>query len=159
MLWRLIKGFKSDGSGDEYSVWSGDFWRPSWFTEDTHKHHAFMLEGKEPSAFRSYPSMSAGLDGYMANVARKPAMVAALKSGSSSAFAAAVKSSGFTPFAPPSLGSTLQTRMDEFKADGFFNSLPKGKKMVGMVGGLAVLGVAGYIFWGTLQSPKKKAKR
>jgi len=118
----------------------GDFFRPVWFTIDgnpepgspwaTNKArllelHALMLAGKAPRAFRSYVDFAAGAADYVRELQTQfPSILAAAATGDAQATANAIKTSGYTPDAPSSLGSTLATIVRDFDARGIFAELP-----------------------------------
>lgn len=120
-----------------------DFFRPVWFTVDGDPEpgspwatnrarllalHEAMLKGQAPRAFVSYPTFAAGFGDYVRELrVQFPTIINAAHSGDADATAAAIKSSHYTPDAPPTLGATLDSLRKQFLARGFFDSLPKGQ--------------------------------
>lgn len=147
LMARMFKG------GKEVSVWDGDYWRPEWFDDETHPTHALMLAGKEPSAFRAYPTLDAGIADYVKLISRKAVLLDAFKSGSPSSVASAIVSSGYCPACPSSMSKTLSSLADGFKAQNFFNSLPDVPPRAGT--GLlwaGVMGATAFIFFRTMRA-------
>lgn len=72
-----------------------DYWAPPWRDDASSPLHQLMLEGKEPSGFRAYPSLQAGLADYLRQLqTRFPSMLAAR---TPEQFVLAWKRSGYTP--------------------------------------------------------------
>lgn len=113
---------------------SRDFFRPPWFDVDPAdpkadpklvKLHELMASGKAPRAFRSYPDFASGFADYARELqTRFPSILAAAASGDAQATAGAIKTSGYTPDAPSSLGSTLASIVREFEGRGLLGELP-----------------------------------
>jgi len=113
---------------------SRDFFRPAWFevTEASSPKlralHDAMLKGQAPRAFVSYPSFAAAFGDYVRELrVQFPTIINAAHTGDADATAAAIKSSNYTPDAPPTLGATLDSLRRQFLAKGFFASLPKDR--------------------------------
>jgi hypothetical protein len=118
-----------------------DFFRPIWFTVDgdpdpgspwaTNRAkllalHEAMLKGQAPRAFVSYKSFFDGFDDYVRELrVQFPTIIDAARTGDAQATADAIKSSHYTPDAPPTLGATLDSLRKRFLAEGLFSSLPK----------------------------------
>ena len=109
-----------------------DFFRPAWFlvTDQSSQRlrdlNAAMQKGNAPRAFVSYPSLAAGFADYVRELrAQFPTIISAAHTGDAEATAAAIKSSHYTPDAPPTLGATLDSLRRQFLQKGFFASLPK----------------------------------
>lgn len=109
-------------NGQEVFNWSGDYRRPKWYADTSHPIHALMMAGREPSAFRAYPTLEDGLSAYFSLVERMPAMKAAFRSGSPEELAAAVRSSRYCPACPSSLGKTLRGIMSSLASKGHYNT-------------------------------------
>ena len=110
---------------------SRDFFRPTWFEVDASSDpklvqlHAQMEAGKAPRAFRSYPDFAAGFADYAHELQKQfPSILAAAGTGDAQATANAIKSSGYTPDAPSSLGTTLASIVHEFDGRGLYSELP-----------------------------------
>ena len=113
---------------------SRDFFRPAWFAVDPAdpkedpklvKLHNLMASGQAPRAFRSYPDFAAGFADYARVLQTQfPSILAAAATGDAQATANAIKSSGYTPDAPSSLGSTLASIVREFDGKGLLAELP-----------------------------------
>lgn len=72
-----------------------DYWAPPWRDDDTHPLHQLMLDGKEPSGFRAYPTLEAGVRDYVSLLERRfPSMLAATTPAE---FTRAWRDSGYTP--------------------------------------------------------------
>lgn len=140
-------------NGSEVSVWSGNFWRPPWFEDESHKTHSLMVDGKEPSAFRAYPSLDEGIASYVELLSRKAPLLEAFKSGDPSRVARAIVSTGYCPACPVSqTAGTLKSLAGDFAKSGLFNSLPDVPPAAGA--GLlwaGVLGTVGFIFLRTVR--------
>lgn len=158
----MAKGFRD---GKEYTTqtnkyWKGDFWRPPWFDDPTHKLHAKMLEGKAPSAFRSYDSFKDGMSDYLALVAKKVPLRQGLLDGRAFEYAQGVWDSGYCRdknCEPAHLQKVLKKLAHEFAEKNYFNSLPSTARASGgnMLLAAGVLGTAGLIFWGTVKGKKR----
>lgn len=112
-------------------TYPGDYFRPPWFVVDEQsslqmqKLHDLMLENKAPRAFRSYDSFDVGFDDYVDTLSKKfPSILKAAAGGDPNAMASAIRSSGYTPDAPPSTGDTLRALSLEFAQKGLFQTLP-----------------------------------
>lgn len=113
---------------------SRDFFRPAWFDVDPNdpsadpqlvKLHNLMLAGQAPRAFRSYPDFGSGFSDYVHELqTRFPSILSAAATGDAQATANAIKSSGYTPDAPSSLGTTLASIVREFQGRGVYADLP-----------------------------------
>ena len=108
-----------------------DFFRPTWFVPDDPtdaqqvKLHALMLAGKAPRAFRSYVDFPTGFADYVRVLQKQfPSILTAAATGDANATASAIKTSGYTPDAPSSLGSTLASIVQGFDARGIYAELP-----------------------------------
>lgn len=112
--------------------WGGDFFRPAWFEVDASSTpklvqlHELMLKGEAPNAFRSYDDVTHGFSDYVAQLMHTfPSILAAARAGDAQTMGTAIRTSGYTPDAPSSMGSTLASLQREFEAKGLFHSLPK----------------------------------
>lgn len=122
--------------------WKGDVWRPEWYRQsdidalppgdrktrlqDLHNRMGVDV----PSGFRAYPTSEAGLKAFASlfKVERYQGLMAAALSGSPSAFAAAIKSSGYTPdLNVPQHTASYAALLREFERAGYFAELPSGK--------------------------------
>jgi len=120
--------------------WKGDVWRPEWYRQsdidampagvrrtrlqDLHDRMGVNV----PSQFRSYPTSDAGLKAFASlfKAERYEGLVSAAKSGSPAAFAAAVKSSGYTPdLDVPAHTASYTALVREFEAAEYFRDLPE----------------------------------
>lgn len=121
------------------SRWDGDFWHPPWFDlkeiealpEGVNKKkylrlHALMLEGKAPKAFRAYENHRAAIKSYARLLKTTfPSIVSAADSGDVSAFAHAVRDSGYCPDCKPNETiPTFEIFSKQFRNSGIFSSLP-----------------------------------
>jgi hypothetical protein len=152
----MAAGIKKDGT--EHFYWKGDYWRPPWFKDKTHAHHKPMLDGKQPSAFRSHASYKEGMTDYLKHINRK--MREQAITGRAADFAQGVWDSRYcrdNACQPAVLTRSLKRFADEFRKKGYFESLPSTvslSKNTGLVAGAAVIAVAGGIFFMTMRKPK-----
>lgn len=109
-------------NGKEYSVWSGDYWRPTWW--DANWSNKEMREGRWPSAFRAYPSMAAGFKDYVSNVVKRAPLVAAMQSGDPMKVVLALNSTRYSPDYGPKHEPTFRGLVQGFRKDGLFAGLP-----------------------------------
>lgn len=119
-------GFSKD---KEVFFWQGDFWRPPWWNDPKSQIHALMLEGKEPSAFQAYASLTEGIDHFLALVTSPnfKALIAAAASGDPGKFAQAIRDSKYTPrLDVAATTKTLASLYLEFQKSGVLAALPKG---------------------------------
>lgn len=123
----MARGYRN---GSEYSVWGGDYWRPEWFADESHRLHARMLAGTAPSAFRAYGSLVDGMGDYIALLKRKPSLVAAANRGDVSGFVEALAET-YSPDYGTQHESTFMQLSDEFRQDGLFAELPEAPRRVG----------------------------
>lgn len=112
---------------------SRDFFRPAWFTVTAESSprlrelNAAMQKGNAPRAFVSYRDFFDGFDDYVRELRTQfPTIIGAARTGDAQAVAEAIKTSHYTPGAPPTLGATLDSLRKGFLAKGLFSSLPKG---------------------------------
>lgn len=143
------------------SFWHGNYWRPPWFADRTHKLHAKMLEGKAPSAFRAYDSYQDSLGDYLRLAVARKLIAAGALSGHAFEFAKGVWDSGYCQdpaCAPSVLTNTLKKLSQEFGEKQYFQSLPSvvtpESKGGTMLLAALTLGVTGAIFWGTVKGKK-----
>lgn len=132
---------KNVGNLSVFDTFKGDFFRPAWFTVDANSSpdmqalHARMLNHQAPSAFESYPSFEASIADYIAKLKQKfPTILAAADSGDASAMAQAIKTSGYTPDAPPDLAKTLSSIATDFQRRGTFKTLPLARPVAAVQG-------------------------
>lgn len=112
--------------------WTGDIFRPAWFTVDDSSSprlvelNKLMKAGKAPNAFRSYNDFDHGFGDYVSQLEHTfPSIVAAARAGDAQAMGTAIRTSGYAPDAPSSTGSSLASLQREFDAAGVFATLPK----------------------------------
>lgn len=127
----MARGFRN---GSEYSVWDGDYWRPEWFADESHRLHAKMLAGGAPSAFRSYSTLVDGMHDFVSLLKRKPSLVSAANRGDVREFVE-VLASTYSPDYNASHENTFLLLSDEFRSDGFFEELPEAPRA--SVGGIS----------------------
>src|SRR5882724_216034 len=94
--------------------WTGDFFRPIWFTVDASSSphlvdlHDKMQKGQAPSAFRAYESFAHGFGDYVSQLVHTfPSILSAAETGDAAATATAIKTSGYAPDAPPGTDRSL----------------------------------------------------
>jgi hypothetical protein len=117
----FARGYRN---GAEYSVWAGDYWRPSWFDDVTAALHAKMLTGDAPSAFRAYDTPSEGWRDYIALLltpAKRSVLVAA-NAGDVSAFVTALHEKYSADYTAKH-ESTFERLIAGYRAKGYFASL------------------------------------
>ena len=108
---------------------SGTFYRPVWWTITPESSprmvqlHNAMLKGSAPRAFRAYSSLSAGVADYVAELGDFPSLLAASETGDPDEFAAAIKTSRYTPDAPAGTANSIRSMQRKYLADGLFTSL------------------------------------
>jgi hypothetical protein len=92
----------SDGNWVEVAWWPGNYWRPGWEasppTERWADLHARMVAGEAPSAFRAYPSKTAGVRAFVKLLqdSRFHDVIAAARRDSPEAFVQALHDSGYS---------------------------------------------------------------
>lgn len=161
---RNIKGAPAPGKEaftKPNSYWKGDYWRPPWFADRTHKLHAAMLAGCVPSAFRAYDSYKDSLSDYLRLAVSRKLIAAGALSGHAFEFAKGVWDSGYCqdpPCAPSVLTESLKKLSHEFGEKNYFQSLPSvvspESKGSTMLLAALTLGITGAIFWGTVKGKK-----
>lgn len=109
-----------------------DYYRPKWFSEgqtDPHLQalHDMMVHGHAPRAFRSYVGFPEGVAGYV-RAARHLACIEGARTGDAEILADVIRTGGYTPGAPDSLGSTLDKMRVDYLKRGLFDSLPKDRE-------------------------------
>lgn len=155
----MARGYRT--SGVEYSVWSGDYWRPEWFDDQSSSLYQKMLDGKAPSAFRAYVSLVDGMSDYVAILLNKPEVISAANRGDVPQFVAELARS-YSPDYSSAHQKTFDSLVKEFRQAGYFAELAEAPRKVSKssgVGGM-VLGFAGIVvavLWGALRS--RKARR
>ena len=113
-------------------AWTGDAFRPAWFTVDEHSSarlrelHDAMAKGKAPSSFRSYATLDAGFADYCRQLAtRFPSILRAARAGDAHAVSAAIRASGYNPENPiDATAASLRSLANEFARGGVFAALP-----------------------------------
>jgi len=115
--------------------WTGPIWRPPWYDPPPDaparilRLHELMLQGKAPSAFRSYPSHDVGSTAYLRLVhgARYRPLITAAASGDVAAFARAVHDTGYCPDCKPGpTAHTLAQLRDDIRESGALGELGAG---------------------------------
>jgi len=106
-----------------------DYYRPKWFAEgQTEPHmqalHELMTHGHAPRAFRSFTAFPEGVAGYV-RAARHLSCVEAARTGDADILADVIRSGGYTPGAPDTLGHTLDQSRNDYLRRGLFETLPK----------------------------------
>jgi hypothetical protein len=103
------------------------YFRPVWFAPgpDASPHilhlHELMLKGQAPNKFRAYPSFAEGFSDYAGHLARRyGSIVDAANKNDAEAMATAIKTSGYTPDAPPGVGAGLRSLSNQFLDAGLF---------------------------------------
>lgn len=122
----MARGYRN---GSEYSVWNGDYWRPEWFADESHRLHATMLAGEAPSAFRAYTTLVDGMADFVALLKRKPSVLSTANRGDVRAFVEALAAT-YSPNYTAAHENTFLLLSDEFRADGFFEELPEAPRRV-----------------------------
>lgn len=143
----MAKGIRD---GAEYSVWSGDYWRPQWW--DVNWSNKEMREGRWPSAFRAYPNMAAGFKDFVAAVTKRAALVAAMASGDALAVVRALNATKYSPDYGAKHEPTFSKLVAEFRKQGLFADLPESSSGSGavVVGCVAfILGGLALAYWRT----------
>ena len=124
------------------SSWKGDIWRPDWWsqakidarTDGAEKtrlqdlHNRMTNPGNVPGAFRSYRTSAEGLQAFaqLFTADRYRPLLAAAATGQPAAFAAAVKSSGYTPdLNVAAHTASYAALLNEFDHAQQFAALPK----------------------------------
>jgi hypothetical protein len=124
----LMARFFAAGDPKERSVWSGDYWRPSWWFD--HSRDDSMHAGKVPSAFRSYPTALDGWRDYVRLLfsTKKKPIIAAASLGDIPAFVAALGDL-YSPDYKPEHVKTFRSLYDEYSEKGFFLTRPVRRKI------------------------------
>ena len=147
-------------NGKEHFYWKGNFWRPPWYKDKTHRWHKPMLDGKQPSAFRAHDSYKDGMTDYLKHLNRK--MREAALSGRAADFAQGVWDSKYcrdNACQPAILTRSLKRFADDFRKKGYFESLPSTVTLsssTGLIAGAAIIAVTGGIFFMTMRAPKEQ---
>lgn len=155
----MARGYRP--TGVEYSVWSGDYWRPEWFTDTSMALYQKMLDGKAPSAFRAYASLVDGMADYVGVLLNKPDVINAANSGDVPQFVAEL-SRAYSPDYGPEHVKTFNSLASDFRKAGYFAELSEAPRKVGggssSGGGGIVLGLAGVlaVIWGLLRKAKRR---
>lgn len=134
-------------SGAEFSTWNGDAWRPPWFAEPTaatpaatvHLHERMKgytsADGKYhapdvPSAFRSYPTLAAGMRDHVAMILRNfKGLLAAAKTGDADRFRMAIAAPdpttkySYSVDYSPAHTKTIVSLRDQFRAARVFDGI------------------------------------
>lgn len=147
-------------NGVERLSWSGDYWRPPWFSNPSSPTYALMMAGQEPSAFRSYPDIHSGMNGYLDLLSRADMqqILVSAATGDTTAFAQAIKNSHYTPaLNVPATARTFDGLLASFDAQGLFDGLSTGIPgyASGAAGASLALALAGL---GTLLYIHRKRK-
>lgn len=142
----MAKGYRADGV-TEYSVWSGDYWRPEWFADASHRLHQRMLDGQAPSAFRAYERLVDGMRDFVQLVNSKPMLISSANSGSVSGFVDALKAS-YSPDYKDEHRKTFNSLASEFRSAGLFDELPEPprKSGGGLLWGLLIAAATGGLW-------------
>lgn len=137
----------NNNPGNITGAFNGDFFRPAWFevTADSSPQlqalHAAMLKGQAPNKFRAYPEPLLGFIDYARQLQTKfPSILQAAAANDPDGMGRAIKSSGYTPDAPPGVGASLRNRRDAFLP--LFADLPPGPPEPTSSGALALLVLA-----------------
>jgi hypothetical protein len=147
---------------DDGRGWSGNYWRPPWFTGDNPKFaalHLRMLEGQAPRAFRAYPSQQAGWNDFVHEVVRRKPLLAAMMSDDPLAVAMALHDTNYSKDYGAQHAETFRSLVAGFRAAGDFRQF-KGLPLEGVspakrssssgLGTLlfvGVMGAAGVLIW------------
>lgn len=115
----LMAKFFAKGDPKERSVWSGAYWRPSWWFD--HSKDEAMYAGNVPSAFRSYPSARDGWRDYVALLFKpsKSAIIDAATVGDIPGFVAALGKL-YSPDYKAAHVKTFDSLFREYSAKGYF---------------------------------------
>lgn len=149
---------------------AGDAWRPPWFdfdggtavTEQNINLHERMLRGEAPEAFRAYATEELGARDYVRVLrASFPEVLAAAELDDADAFRVALSQKYSQDYRDPRATATLQSFFDEFDrriVDRPGDELvgpdaPKGHVLGPVLVALGVAGVAGAIFYFTVNPP------
>lgn len=143
---------------DDGRGWSGDFWRPPWFSEQHDPKysslHAAMLAGKAPRAFRAYPSQKAGWGDFAREVARRKSLLDAMNADDPAQVVQQLHDTNYSKDYGEKHVATFSRLAETARTAGWFAALPKGKapsrKASGNVGlgiglGLTVMVVFGLM--------------
>jgi hypothetical protein len=111
------------------------FFRPEWYEVDETSSgklqwlHQQMLAGKAPRAFAAYDSLEAGVRSYVVDLKHMfPSLLEASRTGSAPIFADAIRSSKYTPDAPPGTADSIASRQRQYLAEGLFAALPLARR-------------------------------
>ena len=149
-------------NGVDHISWSGDYWRPPWYTNPASPTYALMMAGQEPSAFRAYADIQSGMNGYL-DLLSRPDMqqiLIAAASGDTTAFAQAIKDSHYTPaLNVAATARTFDGLLASFDAQGIFDGLSDGTPVaaVGAAGASFMLALAGLGTFLFINRKKKAA--
>lgn len=124
----MARGYRR---GSEYSVWSGNYWRPEWFSSPGQLHDA-MVSGNAPSAFRAYPSAVDGWEDYVALVVKKQELLTSAMNDDVSDFVRALHAT-YSPDYSDSHVGTFRALITDFRNKKYFlqfrgNELPSSVK-------------------------------
>lgn len=132
--------------------WQGDVWRPEWYRQSDidalppgdRKARLQVLHDRMgtdvPSAFRSYPTSSDGLRAFanLFKAKRYEPLVAVALTGDPGGFAAALRSSGYTPdLNVAEHAASYKALLREFERAGYFGELPESGSAPAAVGVIA----------------------
>lgn len=103
-------------------TYDGDAWRPPWFDEPTdattprnRELHEKMLKNEAPRAFKAYPSLDAGMRGYLHDLRHTfPAVLVAAKGGDPDAFRVTLSHGYSRDYENSKATTTLATFMRDF---------------------------------------------
>jgi hypothetical protein len=122
----VMAGFFRGGGDTEVFTSEDDYYHAPWFDDPDHPQYRNMRDGKEPSSFRSYSTLDAGVRQYLSTVARL--LPEAVHSGDAQEFGNAIRTSRYCPACPASLGDTLGQLVAGYERKGYFSSLPHAPK-------------------------------
>jgi len=157
----LIAGGYFPPKTTETLLWSGKIWRPDYVFDGSRNDE--VLAGKIPSAFRVYSDPQTGWNDYAKLVTKHRSILEAAQADNPLAFVRALRSTGYSQDYKDSVASTFRSLVDGYRAKGHFAAFrgvqlpgqpvaqataPKGAK--GMGPALAILGIVGLLFVGTL---------
>lgn len=121
----------NNNPGNITGAFNGDFFRPAWFevTADSSPKlralHEAMKRGQAPNKFRAYPEPLLGFIDYAKFIkGRFASILDTAAANDPAAMARAIKTSGYTPDAPPGVDASLRKLRDQFLP--LFADLPPG---------------------------------
>lgn len=86
-------------NGEEKLWTDSDYWRPSWYGNESDPLHQRMLEGSAPSCFRAFVTAELGMSSFakLIMASRMTALRAAAAADSPDAFVVALRATGYSP--------------------------------------------------------------